>query len=143
MKSSVIKLSFFFVILLLVKSNTPFAQNHAAAFAAADSTRFSVNNNGGWDLFNSYVAPYKTDSAQIELIVQHANTVNWAQEQYVGKIKHGPLKPGSNQNINVNIFGGGYMLRIEINGKCYLRFVNGTLPAANPAVFMVKAYYKL
>jgi hypothetical protein len=142
MKNKVIPSVFLYIILLLANSTTAAAQNHAAALAAADSSRFSINNNGGWQLFNAYIGQYKTDSAQMELIVQRPNNVNWSQERYVGKIKYGPLKPASNQNIGVNWAGGNYVVRMEPNGKCWLRFINGSLPAVNPAVFLLKVYYK-
>jgi hypothetical protein len=119
------------------------AQNNAAALAAADSSRFSINNNGGWQLYNSYVNLYKPDSVQLELIVQHANNINWTQEQYVGKIKYGPLQPNNGQSIPFNLLNDGYMLRIEANGKCYLRFVSGILPQANPFIIPLKVFYKL
>jgi hypothetical protein len=129
-------------LLQLVRVNA-FAQNNAAALAAADSSRFSINTNGGWQLYNSYVSQYKTDSVQLELIVQHTNNINWNQEQYVGKVKYGPLQPHSGQMLSFNLLADKYVLRVEPNGKCYVRFVSGILPATNPFILPLKVYYKL
>ena len=62
------------------------AQDNSKAFAAADSSRFSPNKNGGWKLFNSFVNIYQKDSAQVELILQHDGIIDWKQEQMIGKI---------------------------------------------------------
>lgn len=140
---TIIKSIFFFVIMLFIKLNASFAQNHAVAFAAADSNRFSVNNSGGWQFFNSYVSQVAADTVQFELIVQHTNNLNWSQEQYVGKIKHSQLLPNTEQSLPFNLSNDGYTLRIEKNGKCYLRFLSGTLPAANPVILPLKVFYKL
>ncbi len=139
----IIKSIFFFAIMLFVKLNVSFAQNHAVAFAAADSSRFSVNNNGGWQLFNSYVNQVAADTVQFELIVQHNNNLSWSQEQYVGKIKQSQLLPNTGQNLPFNLGSDAYTLRIESNGKCYLRFLSGTLPASDPVVLFLKVFYKL
>ena len=143
MKKIVVKIIFFFVFLQFTITCTSYSQNNAAAFAAADSTRFSVDLNGGWQLFNSYVSQYHTDSAVIELIVQHANSVSWNQQQYVGKIKYNPLKPGVDQNILFNVANNTYRIVIKKNGKCYINFVSGSLPVTNPVVIPLQVYYKL
>lgn len=130
-------------ILLLFAKQIAYSQNNQSAFAAADTTRFSVDLNGGWQIFNSYAAPYHSDSAQLELIVQHSNNINWYQQQYVGKIKYNPLRPNNDQNVVFNILGSVYRIIIKKNGKCYIYFVSGEQPASNPAVIPVKVYYKL
>ena len=103
MKNKIIKTLFFFALVEFIIINQSFAQNNAAALAAADTTGFSVDLGGGWQIFNSYVNQYHTDSAVIELIVQHNNNINWYQPQYVGKIKENTLKPNTDQNILFNI----------------------------------------
>jgi len=143
MKNRLLKAAFFYAVFQFIVVSQSYSQNNAAAFAAADSTRFSVDLNGGWQLFNSYVNEYHTDSAQIELIVQHNNNVNWYQQQYVGKIKYDPLKPSVDQNILFHILSNNYRLIIKKNGKCYIYFVSGILPASSPVVIPAKAYYKL
>ena len=85
MKHSHRKYFLFFVIMtfLTVPSlKAQDAQEDSAALAAADTTHFSINHSNNWHLFNSYVAPYQSDSAQLELIIMHANTLAWEQEQY-------------------------------------------------------------
>jgi hypothetical protein len=143
MKNKIITAFFFLGLFQCISICSSYSQNNASAFAAADSTRFSVDLNGGWQLFNSHVNQYHTDSAVIELIVQHNNNVNWYQPQYVGKIKYNPLKPDTDQNILFNLLYSTYRILIKKNGKCYITFVSGSMPANNPAVIPLKAYYKL
>ena len=137
------KAVFFYAVFQFIVVNLSYSQNNAAAFAAADSTRFSVALNGGWQLFNSYVSQYHSDSAVIELIAQHSNNVNWYTQQYVGKIKYNPLKPGVEQNILFHILSNNYRLIIKTNGKCYVYFVSGILPGSSPVVIPLKVFYKL
>src|SRR5712675_2216750 len=76
-----------------------FGQNDAAA----DTSGFSVNNTGGWQLFNSYVAPYNTDSVQLEIIVRHSNNIKLSEEQFVGKVKALNLLPFKTQTVSFNL----------------------------------------
>jgi hypothetical protein len=115
----------------------------SAAMANADTSRFSANKKDGWLLFDSYVSAWQTDSAQLELLIQHANTINFKQEQLIGKIKYPALKPGKEQSAVFSIVGNTYQLRIDNNGKCYLKFMNGGLPYADPVVLPIRVYYKL
>ncbi len=119
------------------------AQDHSKAIAAADTSYFSPNKNDGWQLFNSYISTYQKDSAQLEVIIQHSNTINWRQEQYIGRIKHQVLQPRRGQSLLFNLLSDIYKLRIEDNGKCYLSFVTGSLPVNNLVVIPVKIFYKL
>lgn len=143
MKSIIVNAFTFFMILQFATFSKSVAQNNAAAFAAADTTRFSVDLSGGWQIFNSYVSQYHTDSAVIELIIQHSNNINWYQPQYVGKIKYNPLIPATDRNVLFSIQYSTYKILIKKNGKCYINFVSGTMPVGNPAIIPLKAYYKL
>lgn len=146
MKPNIIfKLCFLTVTVFLSFSvNTVVAQaDYSKAYAAADSSRFSLNKKDGWQLFNSFVSNYQKDSAQLELIIQHANNIDWRQEQYIGKIKYQPLQPGQEQSLPFNLLLDTYILRIDDNGKCYLKFISGTLPTADPFIFPLKVLYKL
>ena len=142
MVNKIIKTAFFSFVIIVSVNVKSFSQNNAAAIAAADSTGFSTGNTNGWQLFNSYVAPYKTDSAQLEIIIQHANNINWSQEQFVGKIKISSLVPHNTQTVSYNLMNTVYTLRIKDDGKCYLKFVSGSLPITDPAIIPVKVYYK-
>ncbi len=132
----------FIVLGLLVLNSKLIAQNNTAAFSAADSSRFSVNKDNGWQLFNSYITQFQTDSAKLELIVQHNNNISWVTEQYIGKIKLTALQPKTVQTILFSLLNDYYQLRIDTNGKCYLKFMYGTLPANNPVVMSIKLLYK-
>lgn len=142
MIQAIVRNSFLQITLILLTLKSA-GQNNQAAIAAADTTRFSVDLNSGWQMYNSYVAPYHTDSAQLELILQHNNNINWYQQQYVGKIKYSPLLPNADRNIVFNLLGSSYRIVIKKNGKCYIYFVSGTQPASNPAVIPLKVFYKL
>src|SRR2546423_6442009 len=119
-----------------------FAQDNTVAIANADTTNFSVNKDGGWELFNSYVSTYGLDSVLLEIIVQHANTIDLSGEQYVGKIKTPALRPAVSQTLSFNLITNYYSLRIDEVGKCYLKFLTGTKPASNPFVIPVRVVYK-
>src|ERR1051325_6762194 len=93
---------FFFVISMLTVVVTPksLAQNNSVVMSLADTTNFSVNSAGGWQLLNSFVAAYGTDSVQLEILAQHANNIKWSQEQYVGKVKTVALIPLREQIVS-------------------------------------------
>jgi len=119
------------------------AQIHSRALATADTTNFSINKRSGWKLFNSYVAPVKTDSVIIELIVQHDLTIDWRQEQLVGRIKSSNLLPKTSQTVSFKLMFDIYQLRVEPNGRCYLRLASGSLPDGDPVILPIRAKYKL
>lgn len=130
-------------IALILITNKVLSQSDSIAFAAADTSRFSPNYGGGWQLFNSYVHSYQTDSARFELIIQHANNIKWNNEQYIGTISDSSLIPSQKQSISFNLLTNNYMLRIDTRGRCYIRFVNGDLPTDDPFVIPFKISYKL
>ncbi len=119
-----------------------FSQDHAAALAAADSVNFSINRGDGWKLFNSYAAVYKKDSVQLEIILQHNNTINWKQEQSIGKVKTAGLVPQKEQTTVFNLMMTNYSLRIDTKGKCYLSLTSGPVPQENPVIIPVRVFYK-
>lgn len=119
------------------------AQNYQAALAAADTTRFSVNKAGGWQLFNSHVNNFSTDSVRVELVLQHENNINWQQLQLVGKIKFSNALPNGTKIIPFRLLANGYLLQIHKDGTCYLSFVSGVFPVKNPVVIPVVVHYHL
>jgi hypothetical protein len=116
--------------------------NNDAALAAADTSAFSVNNQGGWQLYNSYIASASTDSIQLEIIVQHTNNFNWSNSTYVGKIKSASFYPQNERVVSFNLISTIYELKVDKNGKCYLRLVSGGSPTINAMVIPVKILYK-
>lgn len=142
MKNRLIK----YVLLLAFLSNIlvteSFSQDHSAAFAAADSSFFSVNVPGGWKLFNSHMSLWGTDSVQLELTVQHENTINWREEQFAGKIKTAAFIPRQVQTVLFNLMTDIYALRIDQQGKCFLRMIQGPDPDKQVVVIPVKLSYK-
>ncbi len=114
----------------------------AAALAVADTTEFSVNNNDGWQLFNSYVINNGTDSVQFEVILRHNRNIKWYDEQYIGKIKKGSFFPKNPQLIFYDLPGSRYQIRIENNGKCYLKLVAGNPPDEAEVTIPIIVKYK-
>lgn len=129
-------------ILLLFFSTHSSAQNHAAAAANADTTNFTPNKNGGWLLFNSYVAVQGADSVKLEFTIQHSNNINWTQEQYVGKIKPAALQPVNTRNIPYSLNPRNYSLKVQSDGKCYLKQSGGSAPPGNWTVLPVSIIFK-
>lgn len=137
------KIKYFLIgIGLMLTSNIILAQRDSIAFAAADTSKFSPNKAKGWQLFNSYVSTYKSDSATLELIIQHANNINWISEQLVGSISYSVLIPREEQNIPFKLLTNNYMLRIDTKGRCFIRLVSGDYPTDNPLVIPLKIFYK-
>jgi hypothetical protein len=130
------------ILSVFVLANEGKAQNNTAAFAAADTSRFSVNKSDGWQLFNSYITQYHADSARLELIAQHDSNVGWVKEQYIGKIKFATLHPKTEQILLFNLLDNYFQFRIDTSGKCYLKFMYGVPPVSNPMVVPIHVQYK-
>lgn len=145
MKHSHMKYFLFFVIMTFLTVPSLQAQDvqeDSAALAAADTTHFSINHSNNWHLFNSYVAPYQSDSAQLELIIMHANTLAWEQEQYIGKIRVPGLVPLNTQTIPFSLITVQFTLRIDNTGRCYLKKISGDLPNEENIAIPLKIYYR-
>ena len=110
--------------------------------ASADSSYIAVNKKAGWQFFSSYLTPVKADSVMIEMVVQHDRTSDWNQEQLVGRIKSTSMLPKVSQTVSFSLISDVYQLRVEPNGRCYLRLVSGSLPDSDPVILPVRAKYK-
>ena len=129
------------ISLLICSAN--FSQGHKKALAAADSSNFSVNNKEGWKLYNSRLIPISTDSIMIGLILQHDRSVDLTLEQKIGIIKSRNFFPATNQIISFTLLTGTYQLRVDKNGKCFLRLVSGSLSSdADNVIIPIRAVYK-
>jgi zona occludens toxin (predicted ATPase) len=117
--------------------------NKAMAAATADSSFIAVNKKAGWRFLASYITPMATDSAMIEMVVRHDKSIDWTQEQPVGRIKRTHFLPATGQTLMFSVMDCRYQLRIEPNGRCYLRLYAGTLPDDDPLIVPVRAVYKL
>ncbi|HET7117789.1 MAG TPA: hypothetical protein VFI29_14945 [Hanamia sp.] len=120
------------------------SQNLSAVIAKADTSGFRPYNNGGWILYNSYIARGQDGSVTFEVILQHNKTgINWSNEQYFGKIKNQNFLPLSDKIISYDYpgFGDNYTIRISDDGKCYLNLADGSLPPEDPVVIYVRVKY--
>lgn len=116
---------------------------HDEAIAKADSSSFAINKTGGWKLFNSYMAKIIPDSVQFELIIQHANNINWREEQYIGRVKKRSLSPKAGKMLFFSLINCTYRLRVDDDGKCYIKLEAGVLPINDPVILPFKVFYKL
>jgi hypothetical protein len=137
-----IRYLFLLLLALLAFRDISFGQSDSAALAAADTTRFSVNGSEGWLLYNSYVVAHGTDSVELELVIRHDNNINWQEEHYIGKIKFEGLIPQTSQTIDYYLMSDQFAVRLDTTGKCYLKFVSGAVPSANPVVIPIRLIYK-
>jgi hypothetical protein len=136
---------FFLVAILCSICSSSFSQNTKESVlskATADSSYFAINKKAGWQQYSSQLTPVNTDSVMIEMIVQHDKAIDWKQEQPVGKIKSNSLLPKARQIIAFNLLTNIYQMRIEPNGKCYLRLISGSLPEGDPVIIIIQGNYK-
>ena len=115
----------------------------AAAKSTADSSHIAVYKKGGWQSLVSHLTPMKQDSVLFELVLKHDRTIDLKQEQLVGRIKLKKLLPLQGQTITFKLIKSVYLLRIEPNGRCYLRIDTGALPKSDPLIIPIRAMYKL
>jgi hypothetical protein len=140
---------YLFLIGLILSLSGLIAQDNSsmitkiATEASADSSYIAVNRKNGWLFMSSYLSSMGPDSVLIEMIVHHDRTIDWKQEQLVGRIKPTNLLPKSSQTLPFNLIYDTYQLRIEPNGKCFLRLITGSLPDGDPVIVPVRAVYKL
>lgn len=136
--------AFLVPISCLASFSTCAQQNDSLATAHADTTQFSPNRTGEWILFNSYLSTEPTDSVAFEVIVRHdRNSINWREDQYIGHIKTESIFPQQGQSISYFLLQDQYNIRIDIDGKCYLRLVDGNLPPYDPVTIPVQIKYYL
>jgi len=137
------KLIFFVAISFIC--NLTFAQkhNHGMAIETADTTNFKVNYQSGWLIYNSYVAPINADTIALEMIVQQKRAIDWKQDQLIGRIKLDSMFPKTSQVISFMLMFDEYLLRVESNGRCYLRLTKGTIPDGDPVILPIRVKYKL
>jgi len=133
----------FTIIIVSLLSMNSFAQQHSNALAKADTINFSVNKKDGWKLFNSCVKLIKNDSVMIGLILQHDRSIDWEQEQQIGRIKSKSFIPKLEKTLSFQLLANFCQLRIDTNGKCYLSLKPGALPdEMDPLIIPVRVVFK-
>jgi hypothetical protein len=142
MRCKIIKEAFFLTLLTCIVS-AAYSQDYSAAFAAADTTNFSPNRQAGWQLFNSYAAITNSDSANLQVIILHANNIDWKAEQMIGRVRTQSLQPATQQILGFNLLYDVYQLRIDSAGNCYLKFVSGDGPSSDPMIIPLQVFYQL
>lgn len=133
------------LILMVVQLSVmdSFSQDYTAQMiAAADTTNFSVNTSGGWQLINSYLTNSTEDSIQFELILMHPDTLNWNEYQNIGMISTANFWPQQEQTLSFDLITVWFELRVETDGQCRLKLLTGNLPGDSPVVIPLKVFYK-
>jgi len=140
---------YFLIVMLLLIVGGAMAQNQAEiskrAFdkSTADSSHIAVNIKGGWQSLISHLTALKQDSVLLELVVgwPQAET-DLTREQLVGRIMQRDMLPAKPQLVLFRFIRSEYALRIEPNGRCYIRLVKGTPPKSDQQVIPIRAKYK-
>lgn len=139
----------FLIAFVLLSLGEIVAQDYSKIIAKAivkspaDSSYIAVNNRAGWQSLVSCLTSLKSDSVLLELVVKHDRTINMRQEHLVGRIKPTAMLPKTGQTISFYLISSIYQLRVEPDGRCYLRFECGTLPTGNQVIVPIRAIYKL
>jgi len=147
---------YFIIVVLLLTAGGAMAQNKdktpdkveivnkAFNKSTADSSHIAVNKRAGWQSVISHLTPMNADSVLLELVVRHDRaSIDLKKEQPVGRIKSIKLLPATEQTVSFKLLRNVYRLRIESDGKCYLRLETGTLPTGDPMIIPIRAKYKL
>jgi hypothetical protein len=117
--------------------------NKAFDKTSKDSSYIAVNKQAGWQSVISHLTLVKTDSVLLELVVRHDRTsIDWKQEQPVGRIKQRDLLPKTEQIVLFKLIRNIYRLRIEPNGRCFIRLEAGILPKGDQVIIPVRGIYK-
>jgi hypothetical protein len=134
------------LLCLFFVSSTAFSQRldslDVRARHRADTSGFSPNERGRWFIYNSYLAPLGKDSAIIEVVIRHDKNIDWNQFQLIGRIKERRFVPKDQQVIRFLLVLDGYQLKIDIEGRCFVRLDSGQLPAQDPVILPFRVNYR-
>ena len=112
------------------------------AIENADTTNFSINKEQSWSLYSSYISAESSDSCHLELVFEHANSLDWNNFQYFGKIKSYVFFPAETLIVNIQLLENVYALKIDNEGKCYIKFISGIYPQASNVVLPIQLNFK-
>ena len=108
----------------------------------ADTANFSPNQAGEWQLYNSFLKRVAKDSVAMELIVRHAKNLDFKEYQFIGTITSKNLIPRGALEMPFFVVTDEYRLKIEANGRCYLKLVTGSLPPQDPVIIPLFIKYR-
>ena len=92
----------------------------------------------------SHLTVLKQDSVLFELVVGWPQVeTDLTHEQLVGRIKLRSMLPEKAQTVAFRFMRSEYSLRIEPNGKCFIKLVKGTPPKSDQQVIPIRAKYRL
>jgi hypothetical protein len=151
MKKRLIILSVSIVLFCVICSfafQNTFLLKRDIILSAGDTSSFSPNTIGKWDIISSYLNQYTTDSVEFELIlVQRAERISGGNEKFIGNITNPIYLPQKTQKITYNLLiDNVWEVKITRKGECYLRQVKGSginkseLPG-NPDVLPIRVLY--
>lgn len=116
---------------------------HTLRMANTDSVSFSPNSDDGWSTLSYYLHQEVDDSVDFELVIQHANNINWGEEQWIGTLSGANYIPVSEQYAAYSLLpGDNWNMHITADGKCFLNLIEGSLPPGDPIIIPLKVRYK-
>jgi hypothetical protein len=108
----------------------------------ADTSNFRINKKGNWVLYNSYVKQEPVDSVSLLLIVKQFRNIEWNKFQFVGTIKERSTIPSKKQDVLYYLLNDSWLVRIDTDGKCYIKLNSGSLPQGDPVILPIQIKYK-
>jgi hypothetical protein len=122
-------------------------QQETVRFASAvvvDSLPFAANQPEGWSAISSYATKLGEDSVRLEVLIQHANNISWADEHLIGAISDSLYRPTVSQLVDYTLLSNSkWKLRITPDGGAYLQLAQGVAPPEDPAIFPVAIQYRI
>ena len=132
------------ILFMLVHEFNPTIQDTSLFSPTGDTAAFRANQQAGWSIYFSYLSQDTPDSVEFEFVIQHADNINWANEQFIGVITKNDFKPATSQQLTYQLLLDNlWTVRIEPSGQVFLRHVKGETPPPNPIViFPVQVKFK-
>lgn len=110
--------------------------------SAVASTVFVPNVAAGWSVYSFYLHANGADSVDFEVVLQHADDINWYQEHWIGTLQ-GRLSPAKEQKLIFYLLPfDKWNIRIAPDGRCFLNIKDGNIPLQDQVVVPVKVRYR-
>jgi hypothetical protein len=110
--------------------------------ALADTSKFAPNRENHWSLFNSYVAAEGRDKIVLEATIEHDRDGNWGEYLQFGRIIDKKLWPREVQEVQYYLLTDLYGIRIEPDGRCSIKLLEGQLPQTDPVILPIRITFK-
>lgn len=108
----------------------------------ADSAQFAPASAKGWRIYQSYVKAIKRDSVGVQVVISRSRKADWGEFQTFGKIVDKKLWPSTTQEIKYKLLRDNYLVKVDVDGSCSLKLVDGAVPSRDPVVLPIKFTFK-